>query len=75
MFLGVAVLLLMVMVFVATAPAGGVVGLLGPPDDELELLEPHARIVPAAAAAHASTTNLLFIVRISQLDLKNPSAY
>jgi hypothetical protein len=51
MFLGVAVLLVMVIVFVATAPGGVVLGLLGEPDelDELEL--PQAVIVHAAIAA------------------------
>jgi hypothetical protein len=70
MSLGVAVLLLIVIVLVATAPAGVVVGLLGPADELELLLDPHAMIAPAAAAAHANTRNRLVIVCIPQLDLK-----
>ena len=64
----------MVIVFVATAPAGVVVGLLGPADELELLLDPHAMIAPAAAAAHVSARNLLFMIRIPQLDLKSARA-
>jgi len=64
MFFGVAVLLVIVMVLVATAPAGVVVGLLGPADELEPLLDPQAMIPPATAATHASVRILLFILRI-----------
>ena len=54
----------MVIVLVATAPAGVVVGLLGPADELELLLDPHAMMAPAAAAAHANTRNRLVIVRM-----------
>jgi len=68
MFFGVTVLLLMVIVFVATAPDGGVVGLLGPEELEL-LLEPHAARAHAAAR-HPDARKPLVFIRIGQLDLK-----
>jgi hypothetical protein len=73
MFFGVAVLLAMVIVFVATAPAGGVVGLLGPPDELEELLDPHAMMAPAAATEHATISSLLFIVRTPPIRPEKPT--
>ena len=65
MFFGVAVLLLIVMVLVVTAPAGVVLGLAGDELDELELPEPpHATIANAAAAANATAVHPLRFVLI-----------
>ena len=52
MFCGVATLLAIVIVFVLTASAGGVVGLLGDADDDDELeFELHAAMTQAVAIA------------------------
>lgn len=64
MFFGVAVLFAIVIVLVATAPAGGVAGLLGPADELEPLLDPQAMMAPATAAAHVSSRTLLFILGI-----------
>ena len=80
MFFGVAVLPLMVMVVVDTAPAGVDVGLLGDDPDELELLGllellPHAPIAKAAATASAAAAQILpfVLMCIAPLDPNNAS--
>jgi hypothetical protein len=70
MFFGEATLLLIVIVWVTTAPDGAVVGLLGLV--ELELVElPQAAIAKAAAAAKAAATHNWRFELMPTLDLKN----
>ena len=75
MFLGFAVLFVMVMVDALTAPAGVVLGLVGEESEELELEPelPHEATAKAAAAAKAAAVEIRtsVLIRMSPLDLKS----